>query len=82
MENNIECACGASFNAKFYVHCPSCGAALPIPNKYEKRMQAMKWWNELLQPDKQKHCTEMFKERDWMTLTGREIEMIYSEKEG
>ena len=46
----------------------------------ENRKEALSWWNKLT-PNKKTHFTLlMYDERDSQSLTGREIEDIYKEK--
>lgn len=50
-------------------------------SKLITRKQAMEWWNKLTSLEKYKICennTELVGSiRNWETLTGREIEIIY-----
>jgi hypothetical protein len=48
---------------------------------HKKRTTAVVWWNSLGNKEKDKLCVSKFPDRNYITLTGREVQIIYEAKE-
>lgn len=44
----------------------------------DTRKKAMDWWTQLGNKDKNKYCMDMYPSRSYISLTGREIENIFT----
>lgn len=49
-----------------------------IVDKRKMRATAISWWNNLDNESKHQTCKIIYPKRDYITLTGREIEYMYN----
>lgn len=47
----------------------------------QRRMDSIAWWNTIGNKEKNAYCMEVHPTRNYVVLTGREIQQIYEKRE-